>query len=230
MITSAFSKLFILSTFLGVIAVPLVANAGDPLPLEIFNADVFKLSTGATRKILDRQGENDARCDDMMVTVTSAVFRCLREKEKCEVQTASDGSLIVPCAADSNECDAVALTTAEDFWAANGGCKEAKVRVTSPGCGNAIAEFGEDCDLGVDNGTPNAACSDKCKALGVAAAPAPQADAGAAPVGAPPQAGNNATGGCALHSFATNEIPLWHLLALAIVLAAGWRNRSRLPQ
>ncbi len=215
MIPSFFSQLLKISTFLAVIAVPFGAQAGDPPTLVDFNNRVLKISNKAVRTALDVAGENNVGCDDMMVAVSNATFSCMREKAKCEPATAKDGTPLVSCAGDTNECEAKAYTVAEEFWKASGTCKEVKVDVAKPGCGNTITEFGEDCDLGELNGTANAACSETCKASAVAA-PAEDSKV-TVPVAAQPQPGNSATGGsCALHPLGNNGFSFWHLLTLGM--------------
>lgn len=213
MIRSIFSQVFRFFTFLAVLALPLAVLAGDPLTVVDFNNRVFKISNEAVRKTLDEAGENSGRCDDMMVAVTTAMFQCKKDKEKCEERAAADGTPVVFCVNDTGECDPLAPTVAQNFFANSGGCKELKANVLRAGCGNSIAEFGEACDLGEVNGTPNAACSTECKTIAV------QQDegVGAPPVAAPVQAENNAAGGsCALHVFGNDDFPLWNLVALGI--------------
>jgi hypothetical protein len=166
-----FSPLLKIFLFLVLIAAPHAARAADPMKLGDFNNQAFNWSSEAVKKQLAKVGEPDARCDDMAFEVNKAVFRCLREKAKCEVATLADGGPGVSCAGNMNDCQVVAYYTAEDFWALNGTCKEMKVNVFKPGCGNMITEFGEDCDMGAENGTANATCNDQCKLPGTASVP-----------------------------------------------------------
>jgi len=192
------------------------------------------------RSELDLAGENSAmRCDDMMVAVSNAMFLCLREKLKCQESALADGTPVVACTGGANnECDRQATFAADDFWAtpSNRTCKEMKGDVTKAGCGNLITEFGEDCDLGEGNGTPNAACSEKCKTIvaqadGPGAAPvaAPVAAPAAAPAAVPPPAENGAasaaSGSCALHFFGNNDFLLWQILVLGAGIVLLWKTR-----
>lgn len=217
MMPSIYSHLVKIFTFLAIIAAPFTAQAGDPPPQDLFNANVFKVSNKAVRIQLDEAGEDSTQpCDDMRIAVTNEVFLCMREKAKCEPTTAKDGTPLVSCAGSTLECEAKANQVAQAFWKESLACKETNADVTKPGCGNTITEFGEDCDLGETNGVANSTCNDQCKMAVVA-----NGDAGAAPVGAQPQAGNNAggeaaAGGCALNTFAKRDFPLWHLLALGM--------------
>lgn len=216
MISSIFSFLFKVFTFLAVIAAPFAAQAGDPPLLVDFNNEVFKVSNKAMRRTLDIAGENSAGCDVMMVAVSNAMFRCLRDKAKCVPTTSVNGTPTVTCAGDDSECDQQANTAAEGFLAESGACKEINEDVLKPGCGNKVTEFGEECDLGEANGTPNAACSGICKASAVAA-PASAEGSATAPVAAQPQAGNSATGGtCAFHPLGNPSFSFWYLLTLGM--------------
>lgn len=219
MISSIFSHLFKVFTFLTVIAAPLAAQAGDPRTVEDFNNHIFKLGTKAVRSTLDLAGENNAMpCDDLMVVAVNSVYLCLRDKLKCQETTGPSGIPVVFCAVGvDDDCDRQAFFAAEDFWANpnNRTCKEMKVDVTKPGCGNLIREFGEDCDLGETNGTPNAACSEKCKGVAASAEGAGTAPIVAAPAPAQAPAENNVGGGsCALHSVGNKDFSLGHLLVL----------------